>query len=125
MSTRIQYLEGKGRRQKEEHSDLLNKFETTVKILSKNSKNDYEKEFQDRLEKVREDYNRKIMEKEETLHVQRREIDDKTLRVQTENKTLRDKLLIYEMRESGKRGKVEDLESKLHEQKGYYERIIG
>lgn len=58
--TKINYLDGKIKRSKTEYEDLLNKFEVTVKTLSKNNKSELEKEFQDRLQKMKDDYNRKI-----------------------------------------------------------------
>lgn len=122
--TKINYLEGKIKRLKDDNEDLLRKFQTTVKTLSKNNKSEIEKEFQDRLDKMKQDYHRKIVEKEDSINQERREKDDKLIRLQTENKTLRDKLLIFEMRESGKKGKNEDYETELNRMQEQYERKI-
>lgn len=51
--TKINYLEAKIKRLKDDNEDLLRKFETTVKTLSKNNKSEIEKEFQDRLDKMK------------------------------------------------------------------------
>lgn len=44
---------------------------------------------------MKDDYHRKIVEKEDSINQERRERDDKLIRLQTENKTLRDRLLIF------------------------------
>lgn len=44
------------------------------------------------------------------------------IRLQTENKTLRDKLLILEMRESGKKGRNEEYEVEFNRMQEHYER---
>lgn len=46
------------------------------------------------------------------------------MRLQTENKTLRDRLLIYEMRETSKKGRNEDYEAELNHMQEQYERKI-
>ena len=53
MQVKVKYLENKVKRGKEDLEDLMNKFETTVKTLSKSNKGDIEKEFHDRLEKMK------------------------------------------------------------------------
>ena len=73
--TKNAYYESKVQRGKEDYEDLLRKFETTVKTLSKNNKYEYEREMEQRLEKMKEEYGRKYHEKDEMMCQQRKEYD--------------------------------------------------
>ena len=65
LQSKIQYLQNKVQRGKDDYEDLLHKFDAAVKSLSQNPKNQLE--YQDKYYKLKEQYNKKLKQKEEAM----------------------------------------------------------
>jgi hypothetical protein len=94
-------MEAKCKRAKDDYEDLLKKFETTVRTLSnQNQQKELQREMDESLHRLREEYKSKLAEKENAVHGERRDMQDRIARLQVENKALRDKVLLLEARQS-------------------------
>lgn len=104
-------MQAKCKRAKDDYEDLLKKFETTVRTLSQqNQQRELQREMEESLQRVREEYKNKLAEKENAVNGQRREAQEKIARLQAENRALRDKLLLFEMRQTHQASRYEPYE---------------
>jgi hypothetical protein len=61
LITKVNYMEGKCKRAKDDYEDLLKKFETTVRTLSQqNQQRELQREMEESLQRVREEYKNKL-----------------------------------------------------------------
>lgn len=85
-----------------DYDDVIKKMIVTVELLNRERSNviNVNNSYEECKKKLKDDYENQLLQKEEKVNKEMKDYNDKVCRLQMDNKQLRDKIMLYELKVS-------------------------